>query len=109
MIARHSSRLGPEEAEAVATDALGYLASDMEHLGRFLALAGIGPAELRQAAGEPGFLIGVLEFYMGHEALLLAFCEARGLRPTTIATARHALDTAHGADGFGDGFGDSGA
>ncbi|WP_186389063.1 DUF3572 domain-containing protein [Stappia sp. TSB10P1A] len=109
MIARHSSRLGPEEAEAVAADALGYLAHDMEHLGRFLALAGIGPAELRQAASEPGFLIGVLEFYMGHEALLLAFCEARGLRPTTIATARHALDTAHGADGFGDGSGDSGA
>lgn len=109
MIARHSSRLGPEEAEAVAADALGYLAHDMEHLGRFLALAGIGPADLRDAASEPGFLIGVLEFYMGHEALLLAFCEARGLRPTTIATARHALDTAHGGDGFGDGFGDSGA
>ena len=100
MIARHSSRLGSDEAEAIATDALRYLASDMEHLGRFLALAGIGPADLRDAASEPGFLIGVLEFYMGHEALLLAFCEARGLRPTTIATARHALDTAHGDGAF---------
>ena len=102
MIARHSSRLGSDEAEAIAADALGYLASDMEHLGRFLALAGIGPADLRDAASEPGFLIGVLEFYMGHEALLLAFCEARGLRPTTIATARHALDTAHGDGTFGE-------
>ena len=64
-------------AEELATDALSYLAGDLEHLGRFLALAGIGPSELRTAAAEPGFLIGVLEFYMGHESLLLAFCEAR--------------------------------
>ncbi|WP_349357299.1 DUF3572 domain-containing protein [Stappia sp.] len=86
------SPVSSQEAEALAADALAYLAGDMEHLGRFLALAGIGPGELRDAAGEPGFLLGVLEFYMGHEALLLAFCEARGLRPTAIAIARHQLD-----------------
>ena len=79
-------------AEELATDALAYLARDLEHLGRFLALAGIGPSELRTAAAEPGFLIGVLEFYMGHESLLLAFCEARGHRPTEFAAARYALD-----------------
>ncbi len=97
MTTRHPARFGAEEAEALAADALGYLAADLEHLGRFLALAGIGPAELREAAREPGFLVGVLEFYMAHESLLLAFCEARGLRPTSIATARYALDG--GAEG----------
>lgn len=79
-------------AEELAADALGYLAGDLEHLGRFLALSGIGPAELRAAAREPGFLAGVLEFYMGHESLLLAFCEARGRRPTEFAAARYTLD-----------------
>jgi hypothetical protein len=87
-----------EAAETLATEALGYLAGDLEHLGRFLALAGIGPAELRTAAAEPGFLVGVLEFYMAHESLLLAFFEARGHRPTEFASARYALD----ADGRGE-------
>ncbi|WP_417773973.1 DUF3572 domain-containing protein [Stappia sp.] len=93
MTERRPSRQQVAAAEALATDALAYLAGDLEHLGRFLALSGIGPAELRDAASEPGFLVGVLEFYMGHESLLLAFCEARGHRPTTFASARFALDT----------------
>ncbi|MBA5778002.1 DUF3572 domain-containing protein [Stappia sp. F7233] len=80
-----------ESAEALATDALGYLAQDLEHLGRFLALSGIGPRELRQAAGDPEFLLGLLEFYMEHEALLLAFSETKGYRPTMVAAAHHIL------------------
>ena len=98
MTLERSSPMNADEAADLATDALGYLSGDMEHLGRFLALAGIGPAELRGAAAEDGFLLGVLEFYMGHEPLLLAFCESRGLRPTTFAIARHALDAGDKAD-----------
>lgn len=83
--------LTPEAAEKLATDALGYLAQDLEHLGRFLALSGIGPAELRTASAEPGFLVGVLEFYMEHESLLLAFTETKGYRPTMVAAAHLVL------------------
>ncbi len=46
---------------------------------------------IREAAGEPGFLAGVLEFYMMDEALLLAFCENAGIRPTMMAAARYAI------------------
>ncbi|WP_235860503.1 DUF3572 domain-containing protein [Roseibium suaedae] len=59
--------------------------------GRFLAVSGIGPESIREAAQEPGFLAGVLEFFMGDEALLLSYCENAGLRPTMMAAARFAL------------------
>lgn len=84
-------RLSVESAETLAADALSYLAQDLEHLGRFLALAGIGPGELRAVAADPGFLVGLLEFYLEHEPLLLAFSENKGYRPTMVAAAHHIL------------------
>lgn len=83
--------LSIEDAQGIATEALVQLSKDPEQIGRFLALSGIGPEMIREAAGEPGFLAGVLEFYMMDEALLLAFCENAGIRPTMMAAARFAL------------------
>jgi len=83
--------LSVEDAQGIATEALLQLSRDPEQIGRFLAFSGIGPDMIRDAAGEPGFLAGVLEFYMTDEALLLAFCENAGIRPTMIAAARFAL------------------
>ncbi|MEC9471181.1 MAG: DUF3572 domain-containing protein [Pseudomonadota bacterium] len=86
-----SKSLSVEEAQGIATEALLQLSRDPEQIGRFLAFSGIGPEMIREAAGEPGFLAGVLEFYMMDEALLLAFCENAGIRPTMMAAARYAL------------------
>ncbi len=83
--------LSVEEAQGIATEALLHLSRDPEQIGRFLAFSGIGPEMIREAAGEPGFLAGVLEFYMMDEPLLLAFCENSGTRPTMMAAARYAL------------------
>ncbi|GAA0782473.1 DUF3572 family protein [Roseibium denhamense] len=83
--------LSVEEAQGIATEALLQLSRDPEQIGRFLAFSGIGPDMIRSAAQEPGFLAGVLEFYMSDEALLLAFCENAGIRPTMIAAARFTL------------------
>ncbi|MEL7526532.1 MAG: DUF3572 domain-containing protein [Pseudomonadota bacterium] len=90
--------LSVEEAQGIATEALLQLSRDPEQIGRFLAFSGIGPEMIRAAAGEPGFLAGVLEFYMMDEPLLLAFCENAGVRPTMIAAARYALAGGDGAD-----------
>ncbi|QFT32645.1 DUF3572 domain-containing protein [Roseibium porphyridii] len=87
----HGKSLSVEEAQGIATEALLQLSREPEQIGRFLAFSGIGPEMIREAAGEPGFLAGVLEFYMMDEALLLAFCENAGIRPTMIAAARYAL------------------
>ena len=88
---RHRDRLTHENAEDIAVRGLAFLAGEPEALGRFLALTGIGPADLRRAAAEPGFLAGVLEFFLEDEALLLTFATHANLRPTMIAAARFTL------------------
>jgi hypothetical protein len=80
-----------EAAEHLAIQALTFIGSDPAELGRFLALTGIGPAELRSAAHEPGFLIGVLDHLLGYEPLLLAFAKDADVKPMTVAQAREAL------------------
>jgi hypothetical protein len=78
-------------AEALAIQALSYLASDGERLGRFLAVTGIGPEEIRSAAGEPGFLVGVLEYLASDEPLLSGFAAEAGINPNDIVKAHMAL------------------
>ncbi len=85
-----SHRLSREDAEGVAIAALGFIASDPERLGRFLAITGLGPETLRQAARDKGFLGQVLSFLAEDEPLLLAFAADLGENPVRIAQA-HAL------------------
>jgi hypothetical protein len=80
-----------EPAEALAIQALTYIAGDGERLGRFLAVTGIGPAEIRAASREPGFLAGVLEYLASDERLAAAFAAEAGCQPTDIAKAHTAL------------------
>jgi hypothetical protein len=80
-----------EAAQELAIQALSFIAADQERLGRFLAISGIGPAEIRAAAAEPGFLAGVLEYLAGDEGLLTAFAADRTIDPAVIARAHAAL------------------
>ena len=75
-------------AEEAAIAALGYLAEDSERLERFLALSGLGPENLRAAAAAPGFLLGVLEYIVTDEKLLLALATRQAWRPEDIERAR---------------------
>lgn len=75
------------EAEGLAIEALAWLAQDKDLLPRFLALTGIEASSIRHAAREPGFLAGVLQFYLGHEPTLMRFCEETGHDPATIEKA----------------------
>jgi len=80
-----------ETAEMLAVNALTYLAHEPEALGRFLALAGLGPATLRSAASDPRFLAGVLDFFLGDEKLLIAYAGTAGIEPRALAAARRTL------------------
>ena len=84
-----------EQAEGLAIQALTYIAGDGERLGRFLAISGIGPAEIRTAAREPGFLAGVLEYIASDELLISAFAGENGLNPADIERSRTALAGDH--------------
>jgi hypothetical protein len=73
--------------ESVAIAALGFLAADAARLQRFLAVSGLGPHNLRQAAADAGFLAAVLDYVASDERLLIAFAASEGLDPARIARA----------------------
>lgn len=84
-----------EVAEIVAIQALSFVASDPERLGLFLAETGIGPETLRKSAGDPNFLISVLDFVLRDDATVKAFASASELHPTNVAAARQVLGDPH--------------
>jgi hypothetical protein len=78
-------------AESLAIQALTFIAADPERLGRFLALTGIGPGDIRNAARAPHFLAGVLDHLAGDEQLLVAFAGDAQIDPNLVAAARTVL------------------
>lgn len=88
---RKSAAISPQQAEQVAVEALAFLASDPELLPRFLALSGIEANQIRQAALEPGFLAGVLAFFLAHEPSLLTLSKALNVEPEAILAAHRGL------------------
>ena len=85
------SVLSPERAEILTLEALGWLAAEEGRITPFLEASGISGAELREAAGSPGLCVAILDFLLGHEHLLLAFCQDSGTEPMLLHRARHAL------------------
>jgi hypothetical protein len=82
---------GAKTAEAVAIEALAFVANDPALLPRFLSMTGIEASAIRRAAMEPGFLAGVLDFIIAHEPTLMQFSEASGIAPQAVANARRGL------------------
>jgi hypothetical protein len=80
-----------QAAEMLAIQALSFIAEEPERLSRFLELSGIDAAQIRTAASEPRFLVGVLEHMLGDENLLVAFADSAGIDPADIARAYTAL------------------
>jgi hypothetical protein len=80
-----------EVAEGLAIQALSYIAGEPERLDRFLSVTGIGPDQIRAAAGEPGFLAGVLAYLASDETLATEFTTEAGCGPADIARAHIAL------------------
>jgi Protein of unknown function (DUF3572) len=83
--------MNAETAVGIAQEALIWLASEPEAMGRLLAASGLAPEALRTRAQDPEFLGFVLDFLLGSEATVLAFAAAAGLRPEDAARARAAL------------------
>ena len=83
--------MNTENAEILALKGLGWLAGDEEGLERFLALSGLDVGSLRAQAGTSGMHVAILDFLLGHEALLLRFCEDEDVAPKDLHLARHRL------------------
>ena len=80
-----------DAAEGLAIQALSFIAAEPERLGRFLAVTGIGPTEIRAAAREPGFLAGVLQYLSTDERLARDFAANTQCRPEDLVRAHVAL------------------
>jgi hypothetical protein len=80
-----------ESAQALAIEVLTYIAADPASLERFMSLSGLNVGDLRRAAAEPGFFVGVLDFLSSDEALLLSFAANAGRDPAAIERARQIL------------------
>ena len=88
---RDRQTAGRADADDIAVAALGFLAADPERLDRFLGVTGLGPENLRAAAGEPGFLASVLGYLVADEPLLVAFAAEAGIPPERVARAEASL------------------
>jgi hypothetical protein len=81
------SKISSADPQETAVAVLGWLANEPDMFGRFLALTGIEPAQVRGAVNDRGFLAGMLDFLMQHEPTLMAFCQVSGTSPEVVAAA----------------------
>ncbi len=79
-------------AEALALRALGWTLGDGDRAGRFLALTGLMPDDLRARLSEPSLLAASIGFLEAHEPDLVACAEAIGVTPTELIAARRTLE-----------------
>ncbi len=89
--------LDVDGAETIAIAALAFLAQDGARLGRFLALTGLGPDELRENARQHVMLAAVLNHLLGDESLLLVFSSETGVVPEAIEPAHRLLASSGGS------------
>jgi hypothetical protein len=75
------------DPDFIAIQALTFIASNPDHAERFLALSGIGFGDLRQAAADPGFLLGVMDHVVSDEPLLLLVAAEAGVAPEAVVEA----------------------
>lgn len=80
-----------ENAEVLALQALGWLASDDEIFSGFLHFSGASPDQLAAAAAQPEFLGSVLDFLLLEDQWIMGFCRVQGLPFDAPMRARAAL------------------
>lgn len=80
-----------EQAERIAIQALGWLASHDELCPVFLGSSGAAAEDLRSLAQDPAFLASVLEFVTMDDVWVVDFCDAHNLKYEDPLRARYAL------------------
>ncbi len=90
-LGRGKSTLTKQQAEMIGIAGLSYLAADPERIGRFLAVTGLGPENVRAAARDPSFLPALLDYLLANETELVAFASEMNLDPGRVQAARDVL------------------
>ena len=82
----------PDDAEALALSALGWILSDGARAERLLALTGLTPHDLRSRLSDPAVLAAILGFLEAHEPDLVACADALDIAPARLVAARERLE-----------------
>lgn len=80
-----------QAAETIALQALAWIAADDEMAGAFLSGTGATAGEIAERAGDPDFLVAVLDFLTADDRTVAAFCDAAGLGYDAPLAARRAI------------------
>ncbi len=82
------------QAEAIALEALAFIANDEDQFGELLALSGLDQGTLRNALTDRHVLAGILGFMLEREPLLLSFCKQNKIDPERPGKAQLVLSGA---------------
>ena len=80
-----------ETAEALALQALAWIAAQEDLMGVFLGSTGTDIETVREQAQTPEFLVSVLDFLTIDDAWVVGFCDAQGVGYDVPLRARAAL------------------
>ncbi len=80
------------ELETISDACFAYLVNRPEDLARFMAFAGYDGAALRQASGSRELGLGMLDYFVSNESVLVAMCGESGLPVERVMRAWHRLN-----------------
>lgn len=83
--------MGPEQAQVIALQALGWMVGQDEICTGFLAASGASVEDLRARAGDPAFQAALLAYLTQADSWVIAFCDAHGLGYDQPLRAQYAL------------------
>ena len=80
-----------KSAELLSLQALEWLAEDKDRINGFLNQTGADAGAIAANAQDPGFLGSVLDYLLTEDAMVIGFCDTRGLPYDAPMRARAAL------------------
>lgn len=84
-------KMQQETAQVIALQALSWIATQDAIFLSFLNATGASASDLGGQAADTEFQGAILDFILGDDAWVVAFCDAQGLRYTEPRAARMAL------------------
>ena len=84
-------KITTDAAEAMAMAAFLAITGDEERMSRFLAISGLRPETIREAAASPRFFAGILDYVVSDEGLLVALATELNVKPEQLMGAHLAL------------------
>jgi len=86
--------LDRSQAEAMAIEVLGYVASDDDTLAAFIHAAGFNPKDLRKMPRRQ-LLVGVADFLLGSDDLIGEYADRMGIDAEMVAGAARLISPPH--------------